>query len=112
MQLVYITLEGTMRGDAWGSILGDDTADLEIPFRQDFLMPNSDKRSPWAEYWQDVRDALDSVTSCGDLIGGRGDVIEARLTFHRAGEGRTATRTYELRPTPAIADFFADGIAA
>lgn len=105
MVLTHITIAGYMRGSAWGSMLGDDTAGIEIEFVKDFMAPGS-PHSPWQTDWSNIRDALEDVSSCGDLIGGRGDIIEATITFNYAKPGERKRRIYSLQPTKATSDLW------
>lgn len=106
--LTHITLTGTMRATAWGAYLGDDTADMEIDFSADYMPPAPDglHRSPWAKEWFGIRESFMDATSSGDMIGGCGDVIQATIIFHYAGDGRSRQRYVELKPTRATADLF------
>lgn len=110
MRLTHITISGTMLASAWGSMLGDNTADMECEFSASYTAPRA-PHSPWCRDWQDLRTALMEASESGDLIGGRGDITDAWITFHMAGNGRTATRTRVLAPCPATADLWAESDA-
>lgn len=106
MKLTHITIAGTMIASAWGSMLGDDTADMECDFCADYAAPNA-PHSPWQRDWQDMRSALMEASESGDMIGGRGDIIDARITFHMAEPGKRLEVTRYLAPTPTTADLWA-----
>jgi hypothetical protein len=109
MKLQAITIQGTMQASAWGCMLGDDTADMLIPFERTFRLV---KRSPWDNEWAGLREALMEATESGDLIGGRGDIVEARIGFTRKGMAKagriavTVESSYELRETPGTRDLW------
>ncbi len=106
MQLTHITIRGTMIATAWGSMLGDDTAGMQCEFSADYAAPKA-PHSPWQRDWQDLRTALMEASESGDMIGGRGDIIDAAITFHMAERGKRLEVTRYLSPTPNTSDLWA-----
>ena len=105
MQLTHITIRGDMVASAWGSMLGDDTADMLCEFAVDYAAPKA-PHSPWQRDWQDLRTALMEASESGDMIGGRGDIVQAQIIFHLAAPGLSLSIARELRPTANTADLW------
>lgn len=109
MVLTSITLSGTMLGTYWGSLLaapGEDGGQ-ELDFSQDFLIEREgEAHSPWATYWQDIRESLIEALSSGDLVGQMGELIEGEIAFHYAGERASYVTSQPLKPGRYTRDLF------
>jgi hypothetical protein len=103
-RLVSITLAGTMQATLWQDLYGDpDESAFDMEFSKDFILGEA---GPWAVAWDGIRESLIEAISSGDLVGQMGTIVDASITFHYAGAGRTFTSTRSLPPTKATKDLY------
>jgi hypothetical protein len=102
MKLTHITLSGVMVGSLWmPSVEG------ETEFNMDFAAPGA-PHSPWQVDWQNIDEALQAALATGDFVGGMGDLVCGTLTFHMAGDGRSATISKPLEKLAAAKRYLAE----